>query len=251
VIGRQQNAHRVVEEWLDMDGVGDRRRGEVVVEDDGEVEFTAAELAVGGVSIDEVVADVQMGMVLTHGGGDLGGQLDEGAEERPQPNGAAGGGQQRTDLRFSQGQPVHDSGDVVDEQVPGRGRVHPASATHEELRVQVSFEQRDLAGDGGLGDVERSGRGGERSAFGHHRQRLQPHQVEHDVRLSNDAQSCFALMQQSASGSRHAFALRLRPKPSSSAFWCPAAGQVGHFDRVSAHRVRVCDLGSSYSGAEG
>ena len=129
--GRQHDADGVVEERLDTDSLRDRRWGEVVVEDDGQVELTAAELAVGGVSVDEVVADVQVGIVLADDGGDFGGQLDQGAEERPQPDGAAGHVQQRADLRFGQGQPVHDGGDVAEEQFAGGRGADPTSAADE------------------------------------------------------------------------------------------------------------------------
>lgn len=90
VAGGQQETDGVVEERLNEDSLRDRRRGEVVVEDNGQVKFTSAELAVGGVPVDEVIADVQVGVVLADDGGDFGGQLNQGAEERSQPDGAAG-----------------------------------------------------------------------------------------------------------------------------------------------------------------
>jgi len=82
VIGRQHDADGVVEERLNADGLRDRRGGEVMVEDDGQVELTAAELAVGGVSVDEVIADVQVGEMLADGGGDFGGQLDQSKKDK-------------------------------------------------------------------------------------------------------------------------------------------------------------------------
>jgi hypothetical protein len=55
--------------------------------------------------------------------------------------------------------------------------------------MQVPFQQRDLAGDCGLGDVEGSRSCGKGAGFYHHCQRLKTHEVEHYIRLSGNATS--------------------------------------------------------------
>jgi hypothetical protein len=140
VDGGQQNLDRVVEQSVNCQSVGDGFRGEVVVEHDGQVEFAAAKLCVGGRGVDEVVADHQIGVLFANQGGHLGGEIDKRAEERPESDGSGMRGGQSLQLHLGQRQPVQDRRCMVDEQLAGRGGLNASAAPDQQRGVKLPFE---------------------------------------------------------------------------------------------------------------
>jgi hypothetical protein len=120
---REQNLDWVVEQLMNGQGVGHGCGGEVVFEDNGQVEFAAVELGVGGGWVDEVVADHKVGVLVGDQGGNLGGQIDQCAEERPESDGSVVFGGQSLHLQLAPADPG----------LPSRGRRaadQPAWAEH-------------------------------------------------------------------------------------------------------------------------
>jgi hypothetical protein len=87
---------------------------------------------------------------------------------------------QRVELALRGGQPVEDRVGVADQHLARLGQPHAARGALDQARAGFGLERGDLAGDGGLGERERLGRGGEGAVRGDLAQDPEPSDVEHE-----------------------------------------------------------------------
>jgi hypothetical protein len=150
VPGGQEYARRIREELHELDAVGCARGLEGVLEDDREVEVSGDECTQRGGAVDERVLDddglggEELGVALLEERGDLGREIDERGEERPEPQAPAPQPRDVRHLRLGEGEPAEDRLGVLDEQPPGLGGHDALLRAAHELRADLALEQRDL-----------------------------------------------------------------------------------------------------------
>ena len=89
------------------------------------------------------------------------------------------------DLLLGERQPVERGAGVLDEQRPGRRQLGTPARADDERRADLGLQRGQVLGDGGLGEVERGGRAGQRAVVGDRAQRAQAPQVVHKWSLSS------------------------------------------------------------------
>ena len=87
---------------------------------------------------------------------------------------------ERVELALRRGQAVEDRVGVADQQLAGLRQADAAGGALDQPRAGLGLERGDLAGDGGLGERERLGRGGEGAVRGDLAQDPEASDVEHD-----------------------------------------------------------------------
>jgi hypothetical protein len=191
VTGREQHPRRVGEQPDELDLGGRRLGGVDVLEHDGRVEVARADPRERPGAVDELVLDVDLRQPRIGERDDLGRQLGERGEERPEADASAAQPGELRQLLLREGEAALDVRRVGGQQPAGlRGPDAPARAAqqrHADLRLQ----QRHLPGDRRLRERQPPGRGGERSRLDHRAQRGELPGVEHVAVLGtrHDVQS--------------------------------------------------------------
>jgi hypothetical protein len=178
MVGGEQDADTILEERDQLDLVGHRLGLEVVLADDRHVELSPREAPQRGAPIDERIDDHELGMAATESGARLGREVDQRGEEGAEPHAAAAQPDQLGHLLLGERQAREDRVGVIGEQLPGLRGVHSLARAGDELGPDLALQQRDLPGDGGLGERQLAARRGERAERHHGAQGRELGQVQ-------------------------------------------------------------------------